>query len=348
MRPAECLSGTILVDDWIAGDIVKPSPHSTGGCFSVGYQVSNSRTGAKGYLKALDFSMIMQTADPMRELQSMTAAYNFERDLLSKCKGRKMTRVVMPLADGNVDLSGHGAIGKVFYIIFECANGDIRAQMAKTSYLDLAWCLRSLHHTAVGLQQLHQSQVAHQDLKPSNILVFEKKGSKIADLGRAHDSSTPSEIDYHPRPGDAGYAPFEQYYSSIPPLGFEARRAADIYLFGSIFFFYFSKCSASQAITTKLRQTPNLNLTNHDFIADMPYLKKAYHEVMLDFRKDVLPIGKGLTDEIVRIVRELCEPNPSERGDRKNFTRHTSQYSLERYITALNILALRVEMGQKR
>lgn len=94
-------------------------------------------------------------------------------------------------------------------------------------------------------------------------------------------------------------------------------------------------------------QTPNLNLT-HDLKADMPYLKKAFNEVIDDLRRDLQPIGKGITDEIVKMVRELCEPNPDERGDPRNFMRQTSQYSLERYISTLNILALRSEMGQKK
>jgi serine/threonine protein kinase len=348
MRPAEMLTGKTLKNDWIVGDIIKPGPQSTGGCFSVGYHVVNNASGIKGYLKALDFSKILHSPDPMRELQSMTTAYNFERDILSKCKGRKMTRVVMPLADGDVDIPSFTDIGKVFYIIFECADGDIRAQVAKSILFDLAWCLRSLHHTAVGLQQLHLSKVAHQDLKPSNVLVFKDNVSKIADLGRAHDATNPSDIDQISCPGDLGYAPFEQHYSRLPPHNFEARRAADMYLFGSIFFFYFSNCSASQAIRTKLLQTSNLTLTNSDFVADMPYIKKAYAEALQDFRADVLPVAKGLTDEIVRMVREFCEPDPAERGDVKKRAQHVSQYSMERYISFLNVLAKRVEVGLRK
>lgn len=237
MRPAECLSGKILEDNWIVGEIIKPGPYATGGCFSVGYNVSNSKSGAKGYLKALDFSKALQSPDPMSELNSMTAAYLFERNLLAKCRGRRLSRVVTPLADGKVVLPEHGIVGAVCYIIFECADGDIRAQVAKLNYLDLAWCLRSLQHTAVGLQQLHLSLVAHQDLKPSNVLVFERNESKIADLGRAHDISSPSDVDKYCLPGDPGYAPYEQHISKTSPLNFEARRAADMYLFGSIFFF---------------------------------------------------------------------------------------------------------------
>jgi hypothetical protein len=53
MRPAECLSGITLKDEWLVGDIVKPGPHATGGHFSVGYNVTNTRNGVIGYLKSL-------------------------------------------------------------------------------------------------------------------------------------------------------------------------------------------------------------------------------------------------------------------------------------------------------
>ena len=42
-----------------------------------------------------------------------------------------------------------------------------------------------MHHIATGLFQLHSAAVAHQDLKPSNVLVFDHSISKVADLGSA-------------------------------------------------------------------------------------------------------------------------------------------------------------------
>jgi len=33
---------------------------------------------------------------------------------------------------------------------------------------------------------LNLAQMAHQDLKPSNVLDFEQEGQKLADLGRAY------------------------------------------------------------------------------------------------------------------------------------------------------------------
>src|SRR6266851_917241 len=52
------------------------------------------------------------------------------------------------------------------------ADGDVRKHLSPTQSLDIVWILRCLHHIATGLHQLHSAKVAHQDLKPSNVLAF--------------------------------------------------------------------------------------------------------------------------------------------------------------------------------
>jgi serine/threonine protein kinase len=345
MKPAEALEGLTLDEGWFVKSKIVPAPQATGGHFSVGYLVVNP-SGEEAYLKALDFYAAFQDPDLPRALERMTSAYNFERDVLEKCKDRKMRRVVTPIADGIIKLPQFEPLGTVCYLIFEMAEGDARSQIAKTADIDLAWCLRSLHHISVGLLQLHQSFIAHQDLKPSNVLVFGKKGSKVADLGRASDIGLKAPHDMYSIPGDTTYAPFEQRYRKTAPGDFASRQAADMYLLGNMIFFFFANCSASQAVTAKLSLIPNLNWSGVDFTQDLPLYKLAFAEVIRDFRNDILPVAKGLTDEITQIVSELCEPDPAERGDRKNFKRATSQYNLERYVTRFNVLAKRLEVGK--
>ena len=54
----------------------------------------------------------------------------------------------------------------VQYIVFELADGDVRSVISAADDLDVAWAIRSLHHMAVGLAQLHRTGIAHQDVKP--------------------------------------------------------------------------------------------------------------------------------------------------------------------------------------
>ena len=343
---ARSLEGLQLEGGWKVLKRIDPHHRSTGGHFSVGYLVKD-KNNKEAYLKALDFSKAFQTTDPARELESMTAAYNFERDLLAKCKEHRLSKVVLPIDDGTVMVQGDfGDLRNVCYIIFEKADGDIRKQHDNLRSIDLAWCLRSLHHTATGMKQLHYEGIAHQDLKPSNVLVFDKVVSKVTDLGRASYRSTPSPCDGYQVPGDMGYAALEQFYDFHVSDSFQRRLAIDMYLFGSLVFFYFSNVSATQAVKAKLKSHSSPNFSSSDFINDLPYIRNAFFEAVNDLREDVKRKAGELTSEIIRMVNELCDPDPRLRGHPKDrLAAHGQQYSFERYVSKLNLLARRAEYG---
>ena len=162
--PSECLLGLKLDGGWTAVEQISKTPHSTGGRFSSGYKVKNDDEIA--YLKALDFSSAFASTDVPRELQALTEAYNFERDLLYKCRDKHLDHVVLPLTDGSVDVPGFPPyINRVYYIVFDFSDGDIRKIKDTFTRLDLAFAFRSLHNVAVGLEQLHRIDIysARQD-----------------------------------------------------------------------------------------------------------------------------------------------------------------------------------------
>lgn len=344
-NPARCLEGIDLGNGWKVEKIVSPGPQATGGHFSVGYVVVDEN-GNEGFLKALDFSAAFQSQDVTRALQDLTTAYNFERDLLIKCRNKDMRRIVTPLTDGKVNIKGGvGPDNTVCYLIFEIAEGNIRDHRHKLAQFDLAWSLRSLHNAAVGLSQLHGAGIAHQDLKPSNILVFGSSDSRIADLGRASDVNIPFKYDNYRIPGDMGYVPPEQVYGFQINDDFQRRRAADIYLFGSLIFFFYADVSTTQALDAQLRRQVGINMSNSDFEADLPYLRKAFNECLIELKKETLSLAGNLADEIVSIAAELCDPDPRQRGDKKRIGTVVSQYNLERYVSRLNLLARKAEHG---
>ncbi len=137
----------------------------------------------RAFLKALNFRRLAAAPDFSRAVQQHTAAFNFEKDTLNLCKEKGLRRVALILEAGELRLPASPL--PICYIIFELAIGDARKQVAKLSAFNLAWTLRTLHHISVGLQQLHTHGIAHQDLKPSNVLFFEAFGAKISDLGCA-------------------------------------------------------------------------------------------------------------------------------------------------------------------
>ena len=338
--PADMLSGRELSKGWIIGEKIKKQEYNTGGRFSICYIVRNKK-GKVAFLKAADFSGAYRTSDPLRTLQAMLEAYNFERDLLEKCQNKRLTKIVTAIDDGKVTIPGaEELLSTVHYLIFELEKGDIRSVIEEVNKYDLIWYLKLLHHVAIGMSQLQKNGIAHQDLKPSNVLCSELDDFKISDLGRASDQQLKSPNDAHKIAGDKSYAPIDLYYTDSRVQGFQKKFLTDIYLFGSLIFFLFTGISAVQALKLKLNKQ-SLNYSN--FQEDLPYLQHAYEESINDLRKSTKPIAKDLTEDIVEIAKQLCDPDPKRRGHPRLKSLLTSNYDMQRYISKLDLMTKRAQ-----
>lgn len=78
--PAQQLVGRELPNGWKVKELIGRPETSTGGHFSTSYIVY-SKNGRRAFLKAMDYTKALESQDPAKELQAMTVAYNFERDL---------------------------------------------------------------------------------------------------------------------------------------------------------------------------------------------------------------------------------------------------------------------------
>ncbi len=341
--PAGMLEGKILENNWIVLEKINKKENNTGGCFSVGYKVRNEDTGQSAFLKAVDFSPALQASDILRDLQAMLADYNFERDLLKKCKEKKITRIMTAIGTGQVKIPGFiKELSFVHYFIFELARGDIRDLMVEFKKLDLIWCLKLLHNVAVGIKQLQQNGIAHQDLKPSNILQSTSNGFKISDLGRASDKNIRSSNDDKKIPGDRSYAPLELWYDNADNYKikeFEKRFLTDLYLCGSLIFSIFTNMSATQAIRTKLK---NQKLSR-SFKQDLPYIQHAFEQIISDLRKEMEVVAGELTEDIITIAKQLCEPDPNRRGDPKWRNNVTPNYDMRRYVSKFDLISKKAQ-----
>ena len=234
-RPAERLLGLTLPDGWkVVERVTRDISKETGGRFSVGYIVENN--GTRAFLKALDLSAALSARENVAEnIFALTAEYLFERDILEVCGRERLSRIVHILGHGEVtvDMALPHGVGRVLYLVFELANADVRKHLAFAGQVDELWKLRTLHQIVVGLQQLHTKGIAHQDVKPSNVLLFEQYGSKLGDLGRAVLSGKASLHDSYQVAGDFGYAPPEALYGFRPSEWVDSRDASDLYLVGS-------------------------------------------------------------------------------------------------------------------
>jgi eukaryotic-like serine/threonine-protein kinase len=332
-----------LSNGWTVTDAVHPVPGSTGGQFSYGYILKHVE-GKTAFLKAIDFSEAFKPGvDTARILQAMTQSFNFERDLLEKCREARLDRVVLAIDHGTVVIDPANPIGTVQYLIFELADGDIRKHIRLSGDLELGWTLRCLHNLAVGLNQLHGEGIAHQDFKPSNIMVFGASVSKIGDLGRASMKGRAAPHDTLHVAGDLSYAPPELLYQFTPPDWNQRRFGCDAYLLGSMIVFFFTGVSMTSLLLVELDRSQHWSVWPGTYADILPHLRNAFSKAV---PKVSAAINSEVRSDLTTAVRQLCDPDPSLRGHPMNRGRHGNPFSLERYVSQFNLLASRL-YGQK-
>src|SRR6185437_771443 len=209
ITPAQRLLGMTLPRGWQVTEKLSKQVEQSGGYFSQGYIVQRIEDGKKGFLKALDYALILRDDDPAKVMAFQTRAFLFEREILRVCRDNRMDRVIEVIDEGSVRPEGGGPSDVVQYLIFELADGDARRQADVSKRYDAAWALRALHHVATGLNQLDGQRIAHQDLNPSNVLTFGNELSKVGDLGRAASFGVAAPHDDEPIAGNLTYAPPE-------------------------------------------------------------------------------------------------------------------------------------------
>lgn len=333
MNPAEQLLGMVLNDGWTVEQRAIRKPNATGGHFSQGYIVRN-KDGRQGYLKALDYMKafgIPGTNAPLM-LQAITQAFNFEKQLCDKCN--HLSRIARAIGSGSI-VDHAEPLRRVDYLIFELAHGDIRAHLDAHAVLDAAFIMKTLHHVATGLKQLHTAAIAHQDLKPSNVLIYTPEGdSKICDLGRAWDRNESGPYDKLTIAGDSAYAPLDLAYRFVPHDEKARRFGCDLYHLGSLCVFCFARVHMTTLVLDNLAPEHRPNFWQGDYEQVLPYIYTGFELALSQFLDEV-PVF--LHDTLKCAVTELCNPNPSRRGNAPNSG--VAQFSLERYVSLFNRLA---------
>lgn len=340
MGPAYYLDGVDLQNGWkVIRRYVAPSKNHTGGYFSVGYHAEGP-DGVQGFLKAIDYNWAFRSLDPSREIQKASSAYNFERDVLEICKEARMNRIVKSITYGTY--KKRGSIIPVDYMIFEMAAGDVRDYIEYTGNFNYGWALRCLHHVSVGLTQLHTNGVAHQDLKPSNVLVFDGKESKIGDLGRSVRRGVTAPHESLPFAGDGNYTPPELLYGEKSTDWSQHRIGCDAYMLGSLTVFIFSQANLNALLKSVMNPEHWYDRWGGSYSHVLPYIRDAYNIVMSKFEESLPQV---LRVELSSLVRELCEPDPVRRATPKGTPRTGTFYSLRPYVSKFNAMARKIELG---
>lgn len=343
---AHNLLNRTLSSGWFVKNKIEKTDNQTGSFFSVCYLVE--KEGETCFLKAFDFSKFLSISDPNRKIvdimNDMLTAYQYERDLSEHCKNKHVTKVAfVKVADEELVL-GY-TISIVPYLIFDLADGDVRKKLDFSQKLDFAWRLKSLHDIAIGLKQLHAVEVTHQDLKPSNVLVFKSKESKIGDLGRSICRDIEGPYNRMSFTGDNSYAPPEIMYGYYEKDWKKRVFATDCYLLGSLIVFYFSGISMSALLRKHIPHNFSWEVWNGTLHELEPYLENGFSLALDEFEENIKYYREK--EELKKLVQYLCNPFPEKRGHPINVASRWSNFNLERFISRLDYLKRKSEIAIK-
>ena len=331
------------IDKWLVMEKRIKTADDSSGAFSSCYKVKNIENGRLGFLKALNyqyaFSAIgrgMTSADFMHR---MTSNYVYERDLLNFCENERMSRIVTAVDHG--EYMEPGAFYPVPYLVFEIADDSLKnVNVVKNP--DLVWKLSAFHGCLVGLSQLHSKKIAHQDLKPSNILIFGSNVSKLADLGNATQDGNASPLwngDVHC--GDSSCAPVELVYGYFSPDWNTRRFGADLFMAGGIITYLLSGFNFLSLILLNLPEDFTPVKFGGTFDEAKPHIKDAYYKAL----DTISPtISESIRKDLMEVIAQLCHPIPEQRGNPVGLHRGMPQYSLQRYISIIDRLAKKVRI----
>ena len=343
MSAADQLMDLELDGGWVVEHkFVRPN-NSSGGNFSVGYGV---RSGERvGFLKAFDFSEAFEVGnDPMVTLQKLTTVYIHEKELLTECGEKKLSNVVLAIDHGSVTVPNLSKMeGHVYYLIFELATCDARIQRDISKTKDSFWAIEVIKDATLGLWQVHRHMIAHQDIKPSNILVYSDGVSKIADFGRASKRGKFALHDNTPIPGDRTYAPPELLYGFTDP-DFNVRRfGCDLYMLGNLIGFMFTGSNVTALMLDQLGQQHHPSNWAGTYAEVLPYLENAFAKLIFELTSK---LDAQVGSEILPLVKELCAPNINKRGIPSRIGK-SDQYSLERYVSRIDLISKRFEIAKR-
>jgi serine/threonine protein kinase len=341
---AHALMGRTLKNNWNVVEKIEPRDGSTGGFFSVCYIVNDGKENA--FLKALNFNAFFQMfpgQSIVKILQEQTNAFEFEKNLLLRCRDNRLTKVSMIIDEGEEFIDGF-TIPNVPYLIFEIAEGDIRSNIKFSSNANLAWKIKSLHDIAVGLNQLHNVEISHQDLKPSNVLLYDQSTvSKIGDLGRSLCSSIKAPHDDGTSfTGQMNYSPPEFLYGYIQADWNQRVKSTDMYLFGSLITYYFLGINMTALLFKHLDVRFRWTVFRGNFHQVNDYLVDAYYKSLEEIK---LSLGNNdFSKDLHEIIEYCCYPIPEQRGHKISIREIGNQFNFRRAIAKLDLIKRRTEL----
>lgn len=330
--PAYQLTGRILPNGWKVNERVRQPAGISSGKNSVCYYVT-SNGGEKAFLKAFDYLSHMQYASAVDSIYEATRNYRYERGLLQTCLNEELSLIAKIVDHGGIHLGEDDRSSLVQYLIIERADCDVRPFVGHVQNSRMSRILSMMHQATVATQQLHSINVAHQDIKPGNVLIFGRTVVKLGDLGRATQFKNPSPYDHYLVAGDPEYSPPELLYRELPNDWETRRLGCDFYMLGNLIYFMSTGASLNAMLREKLDQNLWYDRCSDSYDKVFPAVQSCFLQCIDELRATTHP---SIASDVASLVKQLCNPSPEERGLPMN--RGYNRFSLRRFVSRLDLL----------
>lgn len=346
LRPAEGLVGVTLPTGWLLEEQRPGYAGKTGSNFCVGY--TGVKDGVKAFIKVVDvLGVVREATDFISDLLRATAEVEAERSTLNLCKDKALSRIIHIIESGQAQAPHYGSSpeGTVFYFVFERANSDVREQISLGHNAHAVWNFRVLRDVALAIDQLQRVGVAHQDIKPSNILLMEppeKAGiHKLGDFGRAVRKEVAGPHDVHVFPGDQRYAPLSAFYGLREAEWTDGRVSTDLYMLGLLACYLFSGANLTELQLLAIPDVLKPGKWPGSFGDALPILVDVHARAL---EKIAPSFPEPFRQELITIVKQLTHPNPTLRGDTKARARKGKPVGTEVFVSRFERLAKQAEI----
>lgn len=303
--------GAALAGGWVivrAAEAIRAE--GTDGMYSRGYIARKGRRAA--YVKVFDYRRAVPDWKAARREAFTRAGYDFEKKVLELCAGRGLRGVNRLLASGV--LRRAGSVER--YLVLEAARCDLRGVLTRSvaDGGDAALALGAVADVARALAGLHRAGMAHQDVKPSNVLILPRGRAVLGDMGRAA-ADFPAPHDRFGIVGDKACAPPEQLYGAFPEHWFVRAVACDAYLLGGLLCWAVCGRQASVLLHEEILAEHHWSNWKGTYAEILPKVRTALHRVIRRVAAGARRrLGASGADALGQVLAELCEPDPELRA----------------------------------
>ena len=312
------------IGGWSVGRII-PNADSTAK-YALFYEVE--RDGARAIMKVLNYERCLNTTDydgakDQAELMSREAgAFHFETQLAQQCAGCHMGNVIRYLDSGDLKLPDY-TVQSVLFIVYEQSEGkigDFLKFSSKTDFVvDLGMLvdkLKSLHQVTKGVRQLHTNLIAHHNITPQTIEVFDANSVyKVGGLqkSRTRQAVLNSPVSAKLFDGDYTYAPPEAYFGYMVSEEMSSYYQIDTYMLGNLIVYYLSSMNLTTLINRKCPYSlKEWASKGAEYKSVLPDILKAFYEAIEEIKESICE--EELQEPIASIIEGLCHPDPEKRG----------------------------------